>query len=240
MPKQTFLNLPPEKRERFINAAVDEFSSQPFRQASLTRLVANLGIAKGSIYQYFDHKLDLYRWLVLEEAERQKESHVQGALLDDSVDVYTRLISHYTAHCYFHLAEPRLARLVLGAREPTKDPELMEFHREVRERELHFLRTLLKRGQEAGEVNKDKDLDLITRLCHRVLVDGLTDALLAAIGMDIFTYLDAPFGAADALQYDDVTALVDECVDFVRLALAPSARIVGSEGCSTFFEDPLS
>jgi len=233
MPKLTFTNLPDDKRQRFIDAAVEEFSSQPFRQASLTKLVQKLGIAKGSIYQYFDNKLDLYRWLVLDEAERHKASHVEGALLDDSVDLYTRLASHFTAHCYFHLAQPRLARLVLGAREPTKDPELIDFHREVRERELTFLRDLLAQGQQQGDVNPELDLNLAVRLTHRVLVDGLTDALLAAIGMDIFTYLDAPFGAADALEYDDVSALVEDSVAFVRRALQPPVRIVGSEGDAT-------
>src|SRR5690242_14812279 len=71
-PKSTFLNLPPEKRERIIELAIEEFSERPYAQASLSRIVARAGIAKGSVYQYFEDKRDLYRWLLTEEVPRRK------------------------------------------------------------------------------------------------------------------------------------------------------------------------
>ena len=72
MPKPTFENLPDAKRELIIQLAAEEFAAHAYRQASLSRIVARAGIAKGSVYQYFDNKLDLYRWLMTEELPRQK------------------------------------------------------------------------------------------------------------------------------------------------------------------------
>ena len=71
MPKTTFVNLDPSKRERFLDEALDEFAGHPYDQASITAIVKRLGIAKGSVYQYFDGKLDLFGHL-LELARERK------------------------------------------------------------------------------------------------------------------------------------------------------------------------
>jgi len=69
MPKSTFLNLPPEKRRRIIELATDEFAANTYHSASLSRIVERAGIAKGSIYQYFEGKLDLYVYVLKTAAE---------------------------------------------------------------------------------------------------------------------------------------------------------------------------
>ena len=75
MPKETFHNLPEEKKGQFINAALEEFAGNNFDTASVTRIVKKLGIAKGSVYQYFEDKLEL--WLYLKEyCEGVKMSYV--------------------------------------------------------------------------------------------------------------------------------------------------------------------
>ena len=72
MPKQTFLNLPEEKRQAVINAAIDEFAEYGFKAASINRIVANSGISKGSFYQYFDDKMDVFRHLLDVLGEEKK------------------------------------------------------------------------------------------------------------------------------------------------------------------------
>jgi AcrR family transcriptional regulator len=64
MPKETFWNLPEEKRQRIIDLAVAEFAAHDYAVASLSRIVARAGIAKGSIYQYFEDKQDLFLYLL--------------------------------------------------------------------------------------------------------------------------------------------------------------------------------
>ncbi|MRR31852.1 TetR/AcrR family transcriptional regulator [bacterium] len=51
MPKPTFFNLPPEKREKIIDAAVEEFAQNGLENASTNRIVENSGISKGSFYR---------------------------------------------------------------------------------------------------------------------------------------------------------------------------------------------
>jgi TetR/AcrR family transcriptional regulator len=60
MPKDTFFNLDEAKRNRIFEAAVDEFSQRRFSEASINQVVKNAGISRGSFYQYFQNKEDLY------------------------------------------------------------------------------------------------------------------------------------------------------------------------------------
>ena len=60
MPKETFFNLPSEKQERLMEAAQKEFSRVPLQDASIAKIVKLAGISRGSFYQYFEDKDDLY------------------------------------------------------------------------------------------------------------------------------------------------------------------------------------
>ena len=79
MPKQTFFNLPFAKRRSIEEEAIREFAENTFERASLTKIVENCGIAKGSMYQYFEDKLDLYLYIV-ELVYEEKKKYVQRAL----------------------------------------------------------------------------------------------------------------------------------------------------------------
>lgn len=73
MPKETFNKLNKNKKKLIINAFYREFSLKTFDDASITQIVKQLGIAKGSIYQYFDNKLDLYMYLMQEAGSLKVE-----------------------------------------------------------------------------------------------------------------------------------------------------------------------
>lgn len=66
MPKDTFNNLSEEKKKRIFDAAVQEFSARRFSEASINQIVKNAGIPKGSFYQYFADKEDIYLYMVEE------------------------------------------------------------------------------------------------------------------------------------------------------------------------------
>ena len=53
MPKQTFYNLEKDKKDRLIEACLEEFSSYTFTDSSINRIIKNAEISRGSFYQYF-------------------------------------------------------------------------------------------------------------------------------------------------------------------------------------------
>ena len=60
MPKSTFYNIPEEKRERIRKAGLLEFSNNSFRDASINKIIKEADIPRGSFYQYFEDKRDLF------------------------------------------------------------------------------------------------------------------------------------------------------------------------------------
>ena len=61
MPKETFVKLPEEKKDKIIKAAKKEFARVPFEQTSIKNIGEDADIARGSFYQYFESKEDLLR-----------------------------------------------------------------------------------------------------------------------------------------------------------------------------------
>lgn len=60
MPKQTFINLPAEKKETILYEALIEFGYNGFDKASIQNIIAQSNISRGSFYQYFEDKADLF------------------------------------------------------------------------------------------------------------------------------------------------------------------------------------
>lgn len=80
MPKDTFFNLPEEKRKRIIDGAIDQFSEYHYRKVTIDNIVKSAGIPKGSFYQYFDNKDDLYKYLFID-------------MVDTKIDLFQQLKS---------------------------------------------------------------------------------------------------------------------------------------------------
>ena len=64
MPSNTFFRLPEEKRQRLLTAARKEFKRIRFSDVSINRIILNACIPRGSFYQYFEDKEDLFRYLM--------------------------------------------------------------------------------------------------------------------------------------------------------------------------------
>lgn len=57
------MKLEPEKRDRIINSAINEFAKYPYSVASTNNIVNNAGISKGLLFHYFGSKRELYEYL---------------------------------------------------------------------------------------------------------------------------------------------------------------------------------
>ncbi|MBE9048407.1 TetR/AcrR family transcriptional regulator [Pleurocapsales cyanobacterium LEGE 10410] len=78
MPHQTFFNLPDKKRKAITDLAIAEFANNDYKNASITKIVKQAKIAKGSFYQYFEDKKELYLYLV-DLASKEKLAFMRQA-----------------------------------------------------------------------------------------------------------------------------------------------------------------
>ncbi|MCU0397745.1 MAG: TetR/AcrR family transcriptional regulator [Cyclobacteriaceae bacterium] len=122
MPTETFLNLSEEKRQRFIEAALKEFADHNYDTASVNRIIKELGIARGSVYQYFTDKLDL--WLYLKEySEQQKMNVIQSVDRKAFTNFWDYYRALFTQGIHFDLQHPLCSRFLyrIGYKESSKE-----------------------------------------------------------------------------------------------------------------------
>ncbi len=239
MPHPTFDRLPPEKRARFVRAARDEFASQPFALASIRRIVATLGIAKGSVYQYFDDKADLFCWLV-DEAGRRKVAAIEAGLgLDAGAiesgrcwaagpggaggsdgaaappDVFGRLRAQMVAGLVFAAREPAWARILWRA-QATPVPGLAAVQAAQAQAARAHLAGMLAAGVAEGSVRAGLAPALVVPLVQGLLGEGLLAASLARAGA-----ADPLDPAVGGLTVADAQEVVDTALALLRRGLAP-------------------
>lgn len=64
VPKETYFHLKEEKREKIEKALEKEFARVPFEKASISNIIEEAQIPRGSFYQYFEDKEDAIRYVV--------------------------------------------------------------------------------------------------------------------------------------------------------------------------------
>ena len=194
MPTKTFFSLPEERRERLVREAILEFSERTYAEASASKIAERARIPKGSFYQYFEDKLDLYRWLLTEEVPRHKRAFLSAG--EPGSDFWAELERIIERGMAFLVEHPRLARLSAAAADPSASPEVRGLHKAICEAGIDELRATLERGVAEGAIRADgPSLDVATRLVAAIIGPGLTDVVLRELGAELHEVL-----ASDSLR----------------------------------------
>lgn len=194
MPKPTFFRLPDDKRERLVEEAITEFAERSYAEASLSQIVRRVGIAKGSVYQYFDDKLDLYRWLLTEEVPRRRREFV-GVIDDADADFWAALEMQIERGMAFLVEHPQLARITAAAADPATSEDVRGLHRAVCDAGNAELRRSIERGIARGVISRDVDPAVAAHFVAAVTGPGLTNVVLQELGAELHEVL-----ASDALR----------------------------------------
>ena len=94
MPKQTYFHLSKDKQETLIAAAKQEFSRVPLHEASVANIIKSAGIPRGSFYQYFEDKEDLFYYLLNQLAEKNNRRFI-SVLMDKNGDLFETFIATF-------------------------------------------------------------------------------------------------------------------------------------------------
>ena len=164
-----FLHLDEEKRERDLNAAINEFADKNYNNASMNVVVKAAGISKGALFKYFKSKAGLFAFVYRMALGRVKD--YLRKVRDESAaeDFFTRLERVMLAGLDFIRAHPGLAaiyyRIVFTGDSPYKREIVEEVHRES----LAFIESLIRNGIERGELRQDLDSKLSAFLVEAVV-----------------------------------------------------------------------
>jgi AcrR family transcriptional regulator len=182
VPKQTFFNLPEEKRNAILAVAIDEFAENDYHNTSISRIVARADIAKGSFYQYFEDKRDLYMHL-LDMAAQEKMAFVQGQQPPDpDMDLFSFLRWLFRVGARFSFSHPRLSRVAYRAiygDAPHRDEVL---HR-MQEAASAYYGALIARGIQRGDIDARIDPD-VASFVFVTLLNQVGDYIIRRAGLE--------------------------------------------------------
>ena len=181
------------RRDRILAAAEKVFEAHGYAAATMDSVAAEAGVAKGSIYNYFKSKHDLFSQIFREMAAGEMAS--ADELLASSASAAEKLaalLDYWSGRLEKY---QRMGRLVLEfwatAAHEGQQGEMAPMFREFYGRSRGMIATILAEGAESGEFNRQLDPQLAASLILAIL-DGVE--VQSILGMGIT--LDSEFLAA--------------------------------------------
>ncbi|MEM7499812.1 MAG: TetR/AcrR family transcriptional regulator [Pseudomonadota bacterium] len=143
-----------------IEAGFEVFTEKGFNGTRLDEVAARAGVAKGTLYLYFDSKEALFEAAL--KAQLGSTVNEIGAMLEAYDGPSDKLVELLLSGMYQRMSDPRartLLRIVIG--EGERFPNLVAFyHREVVSKARGFMQRIVERGIERGEFSRTAVADL--------------------------------------------------------------------------------
>lgn len=167
MPKQTFLNLKDSKREQITDAFLREFATKTFDEASLTVVVKELGIAKGSIYQYFEDKLDLFMYLI-QESTAVKMHYVGSLKREDFTDFWDYFKALYTHGFQFDKEHPLHSHFLHNLVSNLHSPSVKNLYHDMLRQTVVAFEEMAKKEIQSGAFRDDISIKTMGFMLYRI------------------------------------------------------------------------
>lgn len=177
MPKETFFNLNEEKQEKIMRTAISEFLNRGFEKGNIGDIAKSAGVAKGSMYQYFENKKELFLFSVQWSMEfLMKKYNKYMNIKDKDINIFD-LFYQNSKEMWLKLRDERelvifIEDVFLGKYSSLTD-ESMDYMMKVSD---EYLFKLIQDGKDSGYIRKDID-------------DKILSLFITGVSMKIKEYL---------------------------------------------------
>jgi TetR/AcrR family transcriptional regulator len=214
MPKGTFHQISLEKRENILRTAAMLFADQGFARTDVAQIAQHAGVAKGSIYNYFESKEDLYLTVCRDGLDRSRQA-VYGDIRP-GWDLYRQIDHIFRRGVAFVLAHPEYARLYLNTASAGMDRFADKLSLEVEKHTADHLKALIKEGMRKGIVRKDVDVSLAAFLINSLYIIFVISLVSRHFQIRIKEYLDIREDLNDLSIEQPLDQVVNLICDFLK------------------------
>lgn len=205
MPFSTFFNLPNEKKLKILEGSIAEFSENGYQKSSISSVIKNAGIPRGSFYQYFNDKLDLYKY-VIEQIGIKKHEYTQNSYqISGEMNFIDIIRNLFIGGIYFYRKHPDMAKiandLILNSDKDLKKSVFEEGYDKSNE----FFHTLITEGKKRDEIDKKLTNETIILLINSLNL-SFVQYFIEKSGSDYFD--------------DNLLSLIDEMILFLEKGLS--------------------
>jgi AcrR family transcriptional regulator len=217
MPTVTWARVDSARRAAIIEAAEDEFGAHGFSRGSLNVIARRAGVAKGSLFQYFADKRDLYAFIT-DIASQRVRAYMEDLIreVDPSRPFFEFLTDMLDGWVAYYAEHPH-ERALHAAVTLEVDTEARVSVRNVSNRHyLEVLRPLVHGAQVRGDLRADADTDAMLSLLLMIFPHLALAPYMR--GLDPVLGLDEPSAEQPALA-------VRRLVAVLAAAFSPNAGI---------------
>jgi AcrR family transcriptional regulator len=207
LPTVTWARVDPARRAAVIEAAESEFGAHGFSRGSLNVIARRAGVAKGSLFQYFADKRDLYAFIT-DVASQRVRAYIEDLIqeLDPSrpfFEFLTDLLDGWVAYYAEHPHE----RALHAAVSLEVDTEARVSVRSVSNRHyLEVLRPLVHAARIRGDLGPDADTDVLLSMLLMIFPHLALAPYMR--GLDPILGLDEPTPEQPALAVRRLVAVL--------------------------------
>ncbi len=220
--KNTFLKLPQEKQDRILDAFMLEFVHNDFEAASLSKVVDALGIAKGSVYQYFGSKLEVYQSLQ-KICQAEKLKYVFGISREDFEDIWDWYRQLFAAGIKFDLERPRHSQFLYRSAMDRTNPVLSQMQAQIFKTSADMFAGIIAEEQSCGRIGMQFPPEFIalTVISQSLALRSYLETTLA---IDLGQHIQST-NTVFAHEAAHIFAFVDHSIQMFRLAFSTPTRI---------------
>ncbi len=171
-----FENLPQDKKDRIIEACLDEFAEKGYDKASTNSIVKKAGISKGILFHYFGNKRKLYIYIIDYILEYYLKEFYNG-YSNESSDVFDRLINYSKEKmklAYINLHMYKIIFEAFGNTPEEVKQEIEDRYKQIYEEHLPIVFEGIDYSRFRKGIDPQKAIELIA-LC----LDGLSKKYLS-------------------------------------------------------------
>lgn len=173
MPKDTFFNLSEDKKRKIFDAAVQEFSTKRFSEASINQIIKTAEIPRGSFYQYFNDKEDLYLYMFA-EIGREKQALISDiGTLNPEADFFEAY--HYSIRTLLEWSKVKPEYNQLGLLMEMDDNEFINKLKGISNQYFARLSALIERDKERGLIKQDVNSELVVDMIYTINMHFIKD-----------------------------------------------------------------
>jgi AcrR family transcriptional regulator len=207
MPTVTWARVDSARRAAIIEAAEDEFGAHGFSRGSLNVIARRAGVAKGSLFQYFADKRDLYAFIT-DIASQRVRAYMEDLIreVDPSRPFFEFLTDMLDGWVAYYAEHPH-ERALHAAVTLEVDTEARVSVRNVSNRHyLEVLRPLVHGAQVRGDLRADADTDAMLSLLLMIFPHLALAPYMR--GLDPVLGLDEPSAEQPALAVRRLVAVL--------------------------------
>lgn len=207
MPTVTWARVDPARRTAIIEAAEAEFGAHGFSSGSLNVIARRAGVAKGSLFQYFADKRDLFAFIADIGSQRVRV-YMENLIhkLDSDrpfFDFLTELLDGWVAYYAEH---PRERALHAAATLEVDTDARISVRSVIHRHYLEVLRPLVHTAQTRGDLRADADTDVLLSLLLLIFPHLALAPYMR--GLDPILGLDEPSPEQPALAVRRIVAVL--------------------------------